>query len=101
MPARVRSAPTSISYSRAFGLALQGQLVGRLEHRHGPAQPVEVVAERAEVVERLGLGHDVELAAALVEQQLDVAGGLEPAAEAALRLAHALGDGPHLAVARG
>ena len=38
---------------------------------------------------------------ALVEQQAHVAGRLEPAAEAALGLAHALGDRPHLAVPAG
>ena len=58
------------------------------------------LADRAEVVDRLGLGDDVELAA-LVEQQRDVAHRLEAAAEPALGLAHALGHGPHLAVAGG
>src|SRR5690606_8345566 len=43
---------------------------------------------------------DVELPP-LVEQQLDVAGRLEPGAEPALGLAHALGHGPDLAVVAG
>src|SRR5690606_5986207 len=41
----------------------------------------------------------VEVAAALVEEQLEVGGGLEPSAEAALGLADALRHGPDLAVA--
>ena len=82
-------------------LALQPELVGRLQHRHRARQAVEVVADRPEVVDRLGLVDDVELAATLVELQLQVGGRLEAGAEAALRLADALGDRPHLAVAPG
>ena len=36
-------------------LALQAELVDRLEHGHGAGEAVEVVADRAEVVDRLGL----------------------------------------------
>ena len=82
-------------------LALEAELVGRLEHRHGVGEAVEVVADGPEVVERLGLVDDVQLAAPLVELQLQVGGRLEPGAEAALGLADALGDRPHLAVVRG
>ena len=56
---------------------------------------------RAERLDRLGLGDDVEIAPTLVELEVHVAGGLEPRAEPRLRLAHALGDGPHLAAATG
>ena len=41
--------------------------------------------------EELGPGDRLELAAALVQHQLDVAERLEPRTEARLRLAHALG----------
>ena len=51
------------------------------------------------MVEHLGLGDDVELAA-LPAQQGHVAQGLEPGTEPALGLADALDDGAHLAVAR-
>jgi hypothetical protein len=60
------------------------------------AEQVEVVPQGAEVVDRLGLRDDVQLAA-LVEQQPDVARRLQAAAEPALRLADALGHGAHLA----
>ena len=82
-------------------LALEPELVGDLEHRHRVGEPVEVLADRAEVVDRLGLVDDVQLAAPLVELELQVGGRLEPGTEAALGLAHALGDRPHLAVVRG
>ena len=54
----------------AIGLALLGDLVDRLDHGHGVGQTVQVLAEGRVVLDRLGLGDDVELAA-LVEQQAD------------------------------
>ena len=83
---------------RRIGVAVLGDGVDGLEHRRGPGQAVEVVAQRGEVVERLGLGDDVELAA-LVELERDVPRGLEPGTEPRLGLAHPLGDRPHLAPA--
>src|SRR4029453_3364353 len=85
---------------RGWGGAPRRELGARLEHRHRPAEPVEVVAHGPEVVDRLGLAHDVELAA-LVDQQVYVARRLEAAAEPALRLAHPLGHRPNLAVPAG
>ena len=98
-PARARSAPSSIWNSCGFG-SLRVRADRRLQHRHRPRQAVEVVADGSEVIDRLRLVDDVQLAAALVELQLQVGGRLETGAEAALGLADALGDGPHLAVAR-
>ena len=76
-------------------LALLRDLVDDLEHGDCLREAVEVLSDRAEVVDRLGLADDVELAA-LVEQQRGVTHRLEPSAEPALRLAHALRDRPHL-----
>ena len=42
--------------------------------------------------DEVGPAHRMELTAALVEQDLDVAKGLEPGAEARFRLADSLGD---------
>src|SRR6185369_14003577 len=52
-------------------LALLRDLVDDLEHRHRLCEPVEVLADGAEVVDRLDLADDVELAA-LVEKESDV-----------------------------
>ena len=82
-------------------LALEPELVGDLQHRHGLGEPVEVFADRAEVIEGLGLVDDVQLAAPLVELELEVGGRLEPGAEAALGLADALRHRSHLPVVRG
>ena len=82
-------------------LALEPELVGGLQHRHGVGEPVEVLADRPEVVERLGLVDDVQLAAPLVELELEVGRRLEPGAEAALGLADALRHRSHLPVVRG
>ena len=48
-----------------------------------------------------GVRHRRELAAAVVEEQLDVRQRLEPGPEPARRLADPLGDRPHLAIALG
>ena len=82
------------------GLLLLADLVGRLQHDLGARQPVQVVADGPEVVDRLGLGDDVQLPA-LVELEGDVAARLQAGSEAALGLADALGDGPDLAVTAG
>ena len=55
----------------------------------------------AERVDHLDLVDDVEVAAPLPEQQVDVGERLEPAAELRRGLAHALGHRAHLAVALG
>ena len=62
---------------------------------------VQVLAHRAERVHDLDLVDDVELAAPLPEEQVDVGERLEPRAELRRGLAHALGHGAHLAVALG
>ena len=49
----------------------------------------------------LDLVHDVEVAPPLPQQEVDVGQRLEAAAELRGGLAHALGHGPHLAVALG
>ena len=98
---RARGARRAASGTARVRLALEPELVGGLEHRHGMGEPVEVLPDRPEVVDRLGLIDDVQLAAALVELELQVGGRLEPGAEAALGLAHALGHRPHLAVVAG
>ena len=59
-----------------------------------------MLAQRPVGVDGLHLGDDVELAAPVALQR-DVAGGLQPSAEAAPRLAHALRHRPHLAVTLG
>ena len=81
-------------------LTVQCQLVDGLEHRRRTGDAVEVVADRTEVVDRLGLGDDVELAT-LVQLHRDVARGFEAGAELALGLANALGNRADLAVALG
>ena len=85
---------------RRVGLSLLGDLVDRLEHRDRVRERPVVLAKRAERVDRLDLGDDVELAAP-VALEGDVARRLEPGPEAARRLADPLGDRPHLAVALG
>jgi len=45
--------------------------------------------------DQLDAGHRLQVAAALVQHELDMAQRLEPRAEARLRLPHALGDGAH------
>ena len=79
------------------GLAFLGDLVDHLEQSHGVGHPVEVFPDRAEMVDRFHLGDHVELPP-LVHQHADVGERLEPATDAALGLADALGDCPDLAV---
>ena len=86
---------------RRVGLPLLGDLVGGLEHRDRVGEAAVVLAQRAVGVDRLHLGDDVEVAAAPVALERHVAGGLEPGAEPAARLAHPLGHRPHLARALG
>ena len=62
---------------------------------------VEVLADGPEGVDHLDLVHDVEVAPPLPQQEVDVGQRLQAAAELRGGLAHALGDGPHLAVALG
>ena len=85
---------------RGVALALLGDLVDRLEHRHRVGEAAVVLAQRPVGVDGLDLGDDVELAAPVALQR-DVAHRLEPGAEAAPGLADALGHGPDLAVALG
>ncbi len=65
-----------------------------------PATPDRANRAAAPAIPPLRLADDVELAAA-IEQQPDMAHRFEPGAELRSRLAHALGDGAHLAVLRG
>ena len=66
------------------------------QHRLGTdeadVQPVRLLPSGVVGAEQLHAGHRLQLPAALVEHQLDVAERLEPGAEARLGLAHALGD---------
>src|SRR3954453_10462620 len=82
-------------------LLLGREPVGGLEHR-SPGGVGRIVGRDAGAVgaDRLGLAHDVEVAAG-VELQVDVAERLEPGAELALGAAHALGYRAHLAVPAG
>ena len=85
---------------RRGGLPLLGDLVDRLEHRHRMGEARVALPQRPVRVDRLDLGDHVELAAPVALQR-DVAGRLEPGAEAAAALAHPLGHRPDLAVALG
>ena len=98
--ASVRSAPDEHAVERGVGLALLGDLVDGLEHRHRVGEAAVVLAQRAVGVDGLDLGDDVELAAPVALQR-DVARRLEPGPEAAPGLAHALGHRPDLAVSLG
>ena len=60
-------------------------------------QAVQIIPDGTEVVDRLGLGHDVELAA-LIELESDMTGGLEAGPELGPGLAHPLGDSADLSV---
>ena len=83
---------------RGVGLTLLGDLVGGFEHGDRVGQAAVVLPELAVAVDGLGLGDDVEVAAAAVALERDVGRGLEPGAEAAAGLADALGDRADLAV---
>ena len=83
------------------GVALLSHLVGHLEEGHAAGQALEVLSHGTEGAEHLDLVHDVEVAAPLPEQEVDVGQGLEPGAELRRGLAHTLGHGAHLAVALG
>ena len=85
---------------RGVGLALLRDLVGGLQHRDRVGEAPVVLAQRPVGVDRLHLGDDVELATPVALHR-HVAGGLQPSAEAAPRLAHALRHRPHLAVTLG
>ncbi len=78
-------------------LPVRRQAVHGLEQDEALRQAIEVVHERPGRVDGLDLADDVQLPA-LVEQEGDVGQRLQPTAEAALRLPHALRHGPHLPV---
>ena len=81
-------------------LALLRELIGGLEHRRGPGDAVEIVAQPPEVIDAVDLGHQIELAT-LVELQRDMAHRLEPRPELGTGLAHTLRHRPHLPAATG
>ena len=85
---------------RRVGFTVLGHLVDRFEHRDGVGQERVLLAQCPVRVERLGLGHDVELAA-LVALEGNAAHRLEPGTELARGLADPLGDRADLAVALG
>ena len=82
---------------RGVGLALLGDLIGGLEHRHRVGEAAVVLAQRPVGVDGLGLGDDVELATPVALHR-DVRHRLEPRPEPAPGLAHALGHGADLPV---
>ena len=66
----------------------------RLEPDHPDLQPIRVGADPVVGVDERGTGDGLELAAPLVEHELDVGERLEARAEPRLGLADALGDRP-------
>ena len=64
----------------------------RLRADEADREPIRILAGRAMRVDERGARDRVQLARALVEEELDVRERLEPRAEARLRLAHALRD---------
>src|SRR2546425_1114742 len=96
--ARRSTSSVASSTGRSSAAASAPPRMARTSSR-APAEAVEVLANGAELLDRLGLGDDVELAP-LVQEKRDMAYGLQPGAELALGLAHALGDGAHLSPAR-
>ena len=65
----------------------------RLEPDHPDLQPVRIGADAVVRADERGAGDGVELAAALVQDELDVRERLQAGAEARLRLPNALRDG--------
>ncbi len=74
-------------------------LVEQAQHRLGTdepdAEPVRVLTGACMRADEIDAGDRAQLARALVQLQLDVRERLQPRAEPALRLAHALRDGAH------
>ncbi len=85
--------------SAPVALPLRCQALSHLQQGRRLGEAVGVGPQRHERVEALGLGDDLQVAAPPVELHIDMAGGLEPAAELRTGLAHTLGDGPDLSVA--
>jgi hypothetical protein len=85
---------------RRVRLVLLRNLVDGFEHRDCVRQQPVLLPQHPVRLERLRLGDDVELTAAIALER-DPAHRLEPAAEPARRLAHTLGDRAHLAVPLG
>ena len=77
----------------SFRLLLGEQPQHRLEPDQADLEPVRVRADAIVRADERRAGDRVELAATLVEDELDVGERLEAAAEAGLRLPHALRDG--------
>ena len=79
----------------SFGLLLGEQAQHRLEPDHPGLQAIGIGADPVVGVDERGARDGLELAAPLVEDELDMGERLQPRAEPRLGLAHALGDRPH------
>ena len=85
---------------RRVRFAIGRQLIDDLEDRGGAREVRVVLADRAEHVDALDLGHDIEVAPPVALHR-DVRRRLEASTEPAPALAHSLGDRPHLPVLGG
>ena len=85
------------------GMRLGGveQAPDRVARARGGVERAAVLAQARIARDGLGRGHGEQVAAPLVQDEVEAEERLEPAAEAAARAAHALGDRAHLAALRG